>query len=174
MNLYLYNNLWICEKCADFHLISQGFTPKGPYCGQQTEDDYYNHCYYRQDCQDRITLSDGEIVGAFLDNDLTDFGVDQVLDQFEYYTRGIGSSVHEEVLDIWADAIMDQLSRQDHIDVWDAFVKMRGKNTRGQTRITHVGSFQKAGSFQRKTTLAGDWESNAKKRRDDQLRQIFG
>ena len=98
MEVYIYQaDLW-CEDCGkaikrecrktgdrpenwrDETTFDSDQYPKGPYSDGGGESDCPEHCAAGDDCLNAIILSDGTKIGAWLENDLTPYGVAYVKD----------------------------------------------------------------------------------------------
>lgn len=86
------------EDYEDGYTYDSDEFPKGPY--EDEESDTPQHCACGSDCVNAITLSDGTKVGDWLENELTQDGVNYVKEAIE---KG------GEVADLWAEWYKDYL-----------------------------------------------------------------
>jgi len=97
---YIYRADIYCEDCAkeimarlltesgkkledyeDEHTYDSDEFPKGPY--EDEESDTPEHCANGPSCINAITLPDGTKIGDWLENDLTDYGVEYIKEVIE-------------------------------------------------------------------------------------------
>ena len=116
MNIYIYTADLYCKQCGEAlqeFLIYKGLAqrdyessynsdqfPKGPYPDSGGESDSPQHCAAEDGCINAIELSDGTEIGVWLENGLTEEGV-------EYVREAIRAG--GEVAELWADFYSDQL-----------------------------------------------------------------
>jgi len=112
MGVYIYAADIYCEDCGEVireRITEEGHAPadpwdecsydsdefpKGPYPDGGGEADCPQHCGAGSDCLNAIELSDGTKIGAWLENELTTYGV-------EYVQEAIQEG--GEVAELWAE-----------------------------------------------------------------------
>lgn len=121
MNTYIYAADTYCEGCARIikrTLAAKGLAPenthdessfdsddypKGPYSDGGGESDSPQHCASREDCVNALDLGDDWKVGCWLENPLTQHGV-------EYVREEIARKPDNPVVKYWADVYSEELS----------------------------------------------------------------
>ena len=116
MGVYIYAADIYCEDCGEVireRITEEGHAPadpwdecsydsdefpKGPYPDGGGEADCPQHCGAGSDCLNAIELSDGTKIGAWLENELTTYGV-------EYVQEAIQEG--GEVAELWAEFYCD-------------------------------------------------------------------
>jgi len=72
VNVYVYMGDLYCENCGEI------LTSEGPYPDGGGPADCPRHCAAGSNCLNAIELSDGQKIGAWLENELTASGVEYV------------------------------------------------------------------------------------------------
>ncbi len=86
MNVYIYLDGLLCEDCGkviqeqirhENHRYPT-FYPQGPYTDGGGESDFPRHCARGENCLNAFHCSDGTKIGVWLENELTEKGVEYV------------------------------------------------------------------------------------------------
>jgi len=109
MKAYIYQADIYCEDCMkdmphpeDQSSYDSDEYPKGPFADGGGSADSPQHCGNHGDCVNAITLSDGTKIGVWLENPLTNEGVEYVRDH-------IAEEPDNEVVKLWAEWYADDL-----------------------------------------------------------------